>query len=173
MLLQAGGDPDEMLLTAAKMDRDQIVDLLLRVGAQVNCQTSDQEAIIVAAKYGSSKCLKLLFAAGTVEHISDIVAERALILAVKNKHSDCLNLMLKAGVNLNAQYNGPFERRSCGRSLKIRGTVGQRAVMCAVYHGNTDCLNILIAAGVSVNARGEKGRTAIILANGRGKHQCL
>ena len=70
-ILEAGGDASQMLLGAASKGRPNIVDLLIKAGADLSCE--DGTALCEAVKAGSVQCIDLLLKAGADVNSDDVL----------------------------------------------------------------------------------------------------
>ena len=113
LILEAGGDPDDMLLPAIYKRRHNIVELLLREGANANDPDSGERTLLgLAVCLDDITCLKLLLEAGADVNQKNYYGQTALFNAVSERSVQCTDMLLKAGADVNITDN-------CGRTAFI------------------------------------------------------
>lgn len=132
---------------AAEYDKDEIVKLLLKNGANVNAYDMlSTTPLMTAAISGSNKTVKVLIAAGAdKDAYGGPGGATALSFAVTHRHLETVRVMLECGVNPNAkdyQYWGS-------------GTPLEDAVMMQ----NLPIVKLLLEHGTDPNMTGYKSRS--------------
>lgn len=138
--------------------RQEVIDLLLRSGANPNLQGHDgTTALYWAASCDKTELVKLLIEAGaTVNAERPEDGHTSLHAASENGNLDNVKLLLKAG----------------GESALNRfDYITRTPLMCAIEKGSTEIVRALIEAGSDVNAHDKSriGETALILASQMGR----
>ena len=151
LILEAGGDPDVMLLSALKQRRRDILPLLIKAaGADVN-NTQQSKAFEWAVKssvqFNGIEYVKLLVEAGA--NVNNSQGVKALILAVGLGSMECVNLLIEGEVDVNAS---------------LEDYSSKTALFVAVTKGSSKCIQLLLKSGADVNIRDNKGRTALFTA---------
>ena len=127
LILEAGGDADRLLSYAALEGRANMVDLLIKAGADVN----SSKALFSAIESESSMSLKLLLDAGL--KVNNKFGSEALIRTVKSGSIECVNMLIEAGADVNARG----EKES--------------PLYYAVRNWNYNCTEVLIKAGAEID----------------------
>jgi ankyrin repeat protein len=82
----------------APTDHPEVVELLIRQGADVNARTSTGfVALFWAAKYGHVNVVWVLLVHGVDPNVKDDYGETALAGATRWKHTEVINLLRQAG----------------------------------------------------------------------------
>ncbi|KAH8691253.1 ankyrin repeat-containing domain protein [Talaromyces proteolyticus] len=180
-LLEDGHDPDAKdtggrtpLLYAARSGHEEVVQLLLNGGADINAKGQgpgrdggnhyysyyDQTALMYAARNGHTVVVRLLLEKGADINAKgsgdrngddDHYGQTALIYAISNGHEAVVQLLLSRGANVNAE-----EGCHDGDSVYFTEYEGRTALMCAVRNGNEAMVRLLLEYGARVNT-GEHG----------------
>lgn len=137
------------LMRAARDGREQLVEILLAAGADVNAMTEEGTALMNAAEKDRRKVIAILIAAN-----ADINAKRAddrtaLTLAAQEGHTLTIQALINAGANVNYQAESS----------------GATPLMVAVQHGHYNATYALIAAKADLNLKAKNGMTALGFAN--------
>lgn len=92
-LLSPDANPykDELLIVAAEEGQIEIIELLIRKGADF--QGNTEKCINSAAEYGRDNLTKYLLKMGTKPNISE---DRALVISYLRGHEDTFNILLQA-----------------------------------------------------------------------------
>ena len=123
------------LISAVHHNNDKIVLALLHAKAPIN-QTAGTEginALMMAAKRGHTKCLKILLQHGSLVNEQNEYGETALMMAAQKDHTKCLHLLLHHAADMNKKDN-----------------YGMTALMFAAADGNVDCTTYLLNAKASL-----------------------
>jgi len=140
------------LMMATSQQEDDIVEFLLRKGADVNQHYNNWTALMEAADEGSLESMKLLLNAGAdVSFYKRPGSPTAITMAASEGHLDCLELLLKNGADING----------IGRSLP--------PLHIAAGEGKGSILDYLISQKVNVDKRDPSNRTALMHAASEGK----
>jgi ankyrin repeat protein len=183
------------LLLAAGNGYDEIVQLLINNGADVNAKTKNTltpygslTPLFAAANYkGHAQTVRELLAAGADTEARDMHGETPLMAAARRGEVEIVKTLISAGANINAlasQDNGTalMSAAAWGRAevvrvliqaggqVNARTTSGYTTVMFAAEKGYTDIAKELIAAMADVTARTVNNDTALTLAE-RGNHK--
>src|SRR5208283_2405562 len=95
---------DTALMLAAWNDHKDIVNLLIKAGADLNLKNNfGDTALIWATTYNQKDIAELLINEGANINLKDINGDTALILASFNK--DIIELLIKAGADVNLKNN--------------------------------------------------------------------
>ncbi len=124
---------------------------LLDAGEDVN-QTgfADYTALMEAAYYGQTDCLRILLAAGADANRTDAFDCSALSYAALQGHAECVQLLLSVpGIELNSKDRD-----------------GETPLFKACREGQTECARLLLSTpGVDINTRNHMGESAFIVAS--------
>ena len=154
--------------------------LLIERGASVNCDISDQTPLLIAARRGNTRLVKLLLDSG-----ADMCSSKyssPLILACREGHTECAQLLIQRGANVNDANQGtPLtvsimnNHKECVKLLYENGAdvnkqesiLGATPLMVASQWGNTDYVQLLLDYGADVNISSSPagGETALGLAS--------
>jgi len=104
-------------------------------------------AMTMLARYGKTKLIQELLAAGANIEARVNWGYTPLICAAFNGHTDTVKVLLEAGANIEAL-----------------GDECDTALMRAASRGQTETVKALLAAGANIEARNAKGQTALIVA---------
>ena len=129
-ILWAGGDLNFMLGYAVRKDRMDIVNLLIKAGADVNSSEVARQ-LIDSVKCRSVDDVKLLTEAGV--RVNNANGTEALITAIESNSIECVNVLLQAGASVNVN-GGQFS-----------------PLYFAVRDSYNDCVEALINAGTEID----------------------
>ena len=105
LLLEAGADVNTqkgILRKAVDYNNDKCLDLLLKVGADVNKAGCDgKTALAFSAKSGKLKCLELLIKAGADVNTKTLDGCSVLMIAAEHQQTQCVESLLHAGALVN------------------------------------------------------------------------
>ena len=141
-------------MLAACYGYDEVVDILIKAGADVNRVHWMDTALIRASDcykegietppYQYRRCLELLIEAGADVNASP-EGVFALIIACRNGFDDGVELLIKSGADVN-----------------ILGDKGLSPLMEAAANGHVRCAELLLETGVDVNFQNTEGLTALM-----------
>lgn len=138
---------ESALILASKKGNIEIVDILLKSGADVDFEFKNKRtALIFAAENGHKKIVKMLLEAGANLEQKIKNGCNALILSVKNGHKEVVELLLEEGIDINSTNNR-----------------GVTALMVAIKKGNREIADLL-----SKNENYLGNSTELILASSYG-----
>ena len=141
------------LISAAVHNRLECIQLLVKLGADVNLTKKRQTALGAAAEQGHHKCVELLIELGANVNVADQTVRQALMCAIHAKstmaHIKCIEILIKSGADVNAIYSSPY-----GESTPLR---------VAAYNSTPEVASLLIKAGADVNM-GTMGTFPLYLA---------
>lgn len=101
--LEAGANPNPLLIGSVYDDRPELVSFFLEHGADVHHQ--NDSALVSAAEEGYINIVKILLNYGANVHARN---DEALIHAILNNDQPMVELLLKAGANPHAQNDEPL-----------------------------------------------------------------
>lgn len=129
---------DSALASAAANNRVEIVQLLLRRGADANIATDEKSTPLQAAAYnGHAEVVKLLIEAGVDVNVAETrYGFTALMRAARNGHLDVMKMLLDAGAD-------PAARLKDGRS----------AMDLAEHYGHSDAAQLLMLSQQNLATR--------------------
>lgn len=139
------------LQAAAYGGHDEVVDMLLEGGANVNGEREGRRVLEIAAAEGHLEVVRLLLlkAKATINALSkhDGLERTALQAAVAGGHTNVVKLLLQAKANVNT----------------AAGRVGRTALREAVRCCDREMIHLLLVANADVNAppAAIQGRTAL------------
>jgi len=180
--------PPRMLATAAARARAPVVEVLVQHGADVNAAAypsypkmplydppEDLPPLLAAAGSldGCLECIQLLLAHGADPNLHDRAGRTALMIAVGKGNAAVIPTLVGAGADPNAQdIDGhtvlmyavmPMEGR-LGYLVDPR----KRAAAGSLDDGCLECIQSLLAHGADPNLHDRAGRTALLIAAGKG-----
>ena len=147
-----------------------------QAGADVNTLGHDgNDAILLAAEYGDSKCLEILVNAGADVNKKNTSGKFPILLALNCQQKYYIYSLRRSRV-LSMNYN----RSKClellisaDADLNLQDQDGKTALMWVARRGQHKHFEILLRAGIDVNIRDKSGRTALLEAVGAGHHECV
>jgi serine/threonine-protein phosphatase 6 regulatory ankyrin repeat subunit B len=147
------------LYIASHNGHREVVDSLVRAGADANQTATDEDAyspLIIAAERGHVQCVHILIEAGAhVNYATRKVGSTALMIASQNGHHNVIRSLVRAGANVNQTMTDKDADSS--------------SLIFAAAKGHVQCVDILIEAGAFVNyARPKNGGTALFFASQHG-----
>jgi len=136
------------LITATRYGSTEIVKILLKKGADVNCKDVEGATpLIIASRTDNFKLVKLLISKGADVNAKDNLGTTALMYAAQNNSIEIANQLIIEGADINAKDN-----------------VGTVALMYAAYHNYTEVSQLLVNRGADINSQDNKGATPLIIA---------
>ncbi len=141
-----------ILIIAAAKGYTDIVELLIKAGANVNAINPDEyyTALIFAAQKSYPRIVNLLLEAGADVDFADINGKTPLMRAAEAGCIENVNLLLAAGAEVNEADNQ-----------------GNTALIFAAKKGHQQITDLLLQAGAKVNAVSIKEGMSLELAIGR------
>ncbi|MEL6986457.1 MAG: ankyrin repeat domain-containing protein [Bacteroidota bacterium] len=140
------------LMMATHSDESEIVEFLIKKGADVNIVHNGWTALIEAADENSLSSMKLLLKAGANIHYYHNRGKRtAISMAASEGFPDCLELLLQNGADING----------VGTSIP--------PLHMAAEEGKMAIVNALLSKNVNLNKKDPYGRTALMYAASEGK----
>ena len=145
-----GKIPCTLLMIAARNGHVQIVELLLKRGADINLQTSlGSSALNTAAYGGRERMVEML-----LQHGAEIGT--ALTAAAHGGKERVVDLLLRRGAEIDLQDKD-----------------GESALVLAACFNRPAVVRRLLRAGADTAARAENGKTALQLAKEEGHAECV
>lgn len=178
------------LQKASARDNLNIIDLLLRKGAEVDAQTEDEfPAVFRAAQTGHTAVLVELLSQRPDLEARDRSGQSPLFVASVKGYADIVELLLARGAAVDAQdkdertpllalaadkssastwNNGASEAVrllvSHGANVNFKDKIGRTPLLWAATNGHYDLVKALLETGADVSAVNNRGRTALHLA---------
>lgn len=150
-LLEKGVDASSGVTGAAKSGQKEVIDLLVRHGADVQA-SEKRHPLNVAASYGHLGIVETLLSAGADVNAATTASGEypppgttALMCAAGNGHGAVVSRLIEAGANVNAATEGgdtPLHHAGLRPGI----------------------VRELLASGANVNAKNEAGKTALFIA---------
>lgn len=178
------------LQKASARDNLNIIDLLLRKGAEVDAQSEDEfPALFRAAQSGQTAVLVELLSQGPDLEARDRNGQTSLFVASVRGYGDIVQLLLTRGAAVDAQDKD--ERTpllalaavkssastwaagssevvrllvSHGSNVNFKDKIGRTPLLWAATNGHYDLVRTLLETGADVSAANNRGRTALHLA---------
>jgi ankyrin repeat protein/mannose-6-phosphate isomerase-like protein (cupin superfamily) len=148
-------DGSTALHWAAQRNNPQLVDLLVRAGANAKASTRyNVPPLYFAALNGNTQVMERLLAAGADANGTVYEGQTMLMTAALSGRPKAVRLLLQRGAKIDAVE--PYR--------------GQTALMWAASEGNTDAAAVLLEAGANVAAKSTGGFTPLLFAV-RNAHQ--
>ena len=142
--------PSTLLMLAAQNGHVQIVELLLKRGADINLQTSlGTTALSTAAYYGRERMVEML-----LQHGAEIGT--ALVYSAHGGKERVVDLLLRRGAEIDLQDKN-----------------GGTALMLAVCFNRPAVVLRLLRAGADMTLRDAYGKTALQWAKEKGHAECV
>ncbi|MGH0164925.1 UNVERIFIED_CONTAM: hypothetical protein FKN15_047979 [Acipenser sinensis] len=140
------------LLTAAGCGNIQMLDLLMRTGAQIHAKDkSGSNAVYYASRHGHVETLKFLNEMKCPLDVQDKSGETALHVAARYGNLDVVQYLCSIQANPN-----------------LRDREQETPLHCAAWHGYYSVAKALCEAGCEVNFKNKEGETALLTASARG-----
>ncbi|MEW6713726.1 MAG: ankyrin repeat domain-containing protein [Nitrospirota bacterium] len=145
------------LISASFQGQNEIIELLIDSGADINAHDIGDTALTSAIKAGHLETVKLLIKKGAdVNFSSPGDIQTPLMLAALLGKVDLVKLLIDAGADINAE-----------KSKK------NTALMNAARKGDVGIAKLLLNAGANVNAKDDKGYTAVTYAQALGHSEMV
>jgi ankyrin repeat protein len=144
-----------ILSIAARTGQNQIVDLLLRNGAEIERRAKNgQTALMNAASAGHVETVRLLLEQGAKVNATDEKGGTALMQAILEKHANVVRALVEKGADINIMG------RPANWEMQPVGT----ALIQAVDRDYYEIVEYLLQYGADPNASTPEGTTAMLLA---------
>ncbi len=141
------------LVWAATRDDKEMVDLLLRAGANVKAANEfGATPIYAAAEHADPAMAVKLLAAGADPNVALMSGETPLMAASGRGNVETVKALLKGGANPNAKEDN----------------AGQSALMWAISNQQVSTIEALVKGGADVNAGSKSGFTPLMFAAQKG-----
>ena len=170
----------------------ETIQQLLDKGAEVNAQTDEGTALMMAVRRGHTDIVKLLLAAGAQVDAKHRLGDSALIMSARRSipemnpprgqplpppASEIMSLLLASGSDPN--FSGQWGHTALmeantaakvkllvtgGAQVNVRDEMGQTALVHAVDRGEVEVVEALLQAGADASIPDEKGETALMHA---------
>ena len=146
---------------ACEIGDENLVHILLAMGADVNLATSPTQGcvppLVFAASNGHSSVVRLLLGAGAAVDAADDWGSTAIFKAATYNHLDCVKILLK--------YNADPDKGNRWGALPLQ---------YAAHQGHHKVIKALLDGGCDVTKRGEESvPPALAAAATRGYHKCV
>ncbi len=146
---------NDQLIEATENDNTEIIEVLLKEGADINATNEDgQTALVIAAEKGHIETVQVLLTTPgiNIDAANNKDGSTALMFAAQNGHTNIVNTLIDKGADVNAANN----------------KYGSTALMFAALCGNTEIVNNLIDKDANVNATDKDGLTALMITAATG-----
>ena len=141
---------DSVLLIAVKKNNNEIIQILLQAGADVNFATKNdgRTPLLQAAKGSPSKIVQFLLRRGAKVNQASKDGTTPLMEAAENNKLENINIIMQWGPVMN----------------KLKNDTGMNALMLASMKGNTEVVTYLCNNHALVNFQSKDGKTPIFYA---------
>jgi ankyrin repeat protein len=162
----------------------QMVEVLLRAGANANAVATGEPVLMTAARSGSVEVVRALIARGADVNAKDSSrGQTALMWAVAHRHAEVVRVLIDHGAVVHARsrvddlvvqrgsrYGGVVSRE---RAVSERAVVavpqgGSTPLLFAARSGDLASARLLVAAGANVNDAAPDGTSALVTASHSG-----
>ena len=178
------------LMAASYSGEKEIVQLLLKRGADPNAPGGEYGSALIAASYSGEKEIVQLL----LEHGSEINAQgskygSALIAASYSGEKEIVQLLLEHGADINAQggwYGSALIAASLsgekeivqlllnkGADIDARGGRYSSVLIAALYSGKKEIMQLLLERGANVNIQGGEYGSALTAASCLGEEETV
>lgn len=153
-----------VLLTAISYGHEQVAELLIQGGADVNRREDsweDRTPLHYAARWGNTRIMHLLLAKGADANAQDAMDARPVMYAVAEAHREAVHLLIRAGAKPGSRIH---EAAAFGDLAAVKAEVARNPKsvkseeICdtplsrAASHGHFDIARFLLAHGAKVDA---------------------
>jgi ankyrin repeat protein len=188
-LLEKGAhvDPEDNkttpLMAAAQKGHSDIMQLLIKAGANVNAQDHVHgTALFYAAKEGKSEACKLLISSGALVDTISINGCTPLRSALLNWRTETMRVLIEHGhANVNkVSGRNPLEYAQLQKNpddkerAKDPDMVQEQTLLeLALSQNNNNATKLLITSGANVNIRDKNGLTLLMIAAQKGQLEAI
>jgi ankyrin repeat protein len=141
---------------AVKEGNLEIVELLLKAGADLSVEHTEKHPILIAAEQDNVEAIDLLLRYGASPNIRDVDGWTSLHLAVEWDSIDLLELLIHYGAD-----------------VELANQDGDTPLHIAAYHGFTRSLVRLLAAGANVNSMNGTSSSVLHIAAREGNTELV
>ena len=139
---------ESALIVVLKKSREDLAQLLIDAGADINQPALNGITALMAASYeGQTEMARQLLAKGANPTALDRLQKNAMIYAAGEGRTGVVTLLLANGIDPNAVYHNDLT-----------------ALMWAAGFGKTDTVRALLAAGANPKLKDSRGKTAADIA---------
>lgn len=115
---------ETLLMICAREDREELVDLLVSRGADVNAKSSKgHSAMSYSARYGHLAIVQYLLNHGAEVNITNKNGWTPLLKAARGGHLDVVDYLLAHGADLGSRNSGGFTALALARRYKHRDVI--------------------------------------------------
>ena len=178
------------LVCAADRGQTQLVNYLIRAGADVNYSDHNGiTALHAAARNGHTDCVKRLVKSGVDVNKMDKEGNTSLMVAAMNGYYNCIEHLMKKGAdkdfaddmgNTALMWASMADQWKCvsalleaGADVNKANNQGDVSLMCAARKGDDQWLTKLMEAGADVNVINKLGETALTIARNNKYKNCI
>jgi ankyrin repeat protein len=143
------------LYIAVEAEQRDMVNALLRYGAEANSRNNKYISLIKAAKLDNFNLVLRLIEAGADVNARNAYGVTALFYPAMSGNREIAKLLLEYGANVNDALLEPLVESAFNNTTVL---------MLAVLFGHTDIVTLLIKAGADVNKLNDQDESALVLA---------
>ncbi len=137
------------LMLAAKLGRDDLVKLLIDLGADCSIKDNEENTLLMSAlEYGQESTAKILLAKFPNMNEKNLTGTTPLMLAAENGMTDIARQFIKSGAAVNAKDKG-----------------GRTALFYAAGAGRTEMETLLLKSGANGNLKDNDGNNLAYYRN--------
>ena len=146
------------LMWAAAYDHDQIVQELIRAGADVNVKDNYKRTALHKASWrGHSNVIKTLALAGANLNVQDVNGMTPLMRAAEQGHANAVVELIRAGADVSVVSSHEW----------LSVAAGSTALHFAAKQNNIECGVLLVEAGADMKTRNKNSKSPLDLASFR------
>ena len=179
-----------LLLIAAGRGHKQLIELLLKRGAEVNARDSEgNQALMAAAQEGHEQVADSLLRYGAAIELRNKYGRTALMAAARFGRENVVYAFLQHGAEVDLQdglgttalwyaaYSGLEGLADLllrhGAEVNLQAFDGTTALACAAFYGHPAFMLRLLRAGADMTLRNVAGKTALQVAKEKGHTECV
>jgi ankyrin repeat protein len=168
-------DGKTALWLAVKSGSDEVVEALVKAGANVNI--ADKYGVVPLSVAANATIAKMLIEEGADVNAVNKRGESALLLAARNGRDDVVEVLLQAGADVNKADSGGYSPLSVAANATIATMIiergvdvnavnqsGQSALMLATMFNRVGVVEALVRAGADVSKADLSGNAPLIVA---------